>query len=65
LNLEVVGLANVTTEEFLIRPRMVYDIADAFTFTLGGELYSGPEDTLFDFIDDHLSSLFVELKISF
>jgi len=65
LNLEVVGLANVTTEEFLIRPRMAYDIADAFTFTLGGELYSGPVDTLFDFVEDHLSSLFVELKISF
>jgi hypothetical protein len=65
LNLEVVGLANVTTEEFLLRPRMAYDIADAFTFTLGGELYSGPMDTLFDFIEDHLSSLFVELKISF
>ncbi len=65
LNLEVVGLANVTTEEFLLRPRMAYDIADAFTFTLGGELYSGPADTLFDFIEDHLSSLFVELKISF
>ncbi len=65
LNLEVVSLANVTTEEFLIRPRMAYDIADAFTFTLGGEFYSGPEDTLFDFIEDHLSSVFVELKISF
>jgi len=65
LNLEVVGLVNVTTEEFLIRPRMAYDIADAFTFTLGGELYSGPADTLFDFIEDHLSSVFMELKISF
>lgn len=65
LNLEVVSMANITTEEFLIRPRMAYDIADAFTFTLGGELYSGPEDTLFDFIEDHLSSVFVELKISF
>lgn len=65
LDLEFVGLANLTTEEFLIRPRMAYDITDAFTFTLGGELYSGPADTLFDFIEDHLSSVFMELKISF
>ncbi len=65
LNLEIVGLANITTEEFLFRPKMAYDITDALTFTLGGELYSGPNDTLFDFIEDHLSSLFAELRISF
>jgi len=65
MNLEIVGLANLTTEEFLIRSKMAYDITDALTFTLGGELYAGPEDTLFDFIQDHLSSLFAELRISF
>jgi hypothetical protein len=65
LSLELVGLANLTTEEFLFRPKMAYDITDALTFTLGGELYSGPNDTLFDFIEDHLSSLFAELRISF
>jgi hypothetical protein len=65
MNLEIVGLANLTTEEFLIRPKMVYDITDSLTFTLGGELYSGPRETLFDFIEDHLSSVFVELKMSF
>ncbi len=63
--MEVVGLVNLTTEEFLIRPKIAYDITDSLTFTLGGELYSGPQDTLFDFIEDHLSSVFVELKIFF
>ena len=65
LQLELLGLANLTTEESLFRLKMAYDITDALTFTLGGELYSGPEDTLFDFVEEHLSSLFVELKISF
>lgn len=65
LSFEVVGLVNITTEEFLFRPKMAYDITDALTFTLGGEFYSGPNDTLFDFIEDHLSSLFAELRISF
>lgn len=65
MNLEIVGLANLTTEEFLIRPKMAYDITDSLTFILGGELYSGPRDTLFDFIEDHLSSVFAELRISF
>ena len=65
MELELLSLANLTSEEFFIRARMAYDIADAFTFTLGGELYSGPEDTLFNFVEDHLSSVFAELKISF
>lgn len=65
LNLELVGLINFISEEYLLRPKLAYDITDALIFTLGGELYSGPEDTLFDIIDSHLSSLFTELKISF
>ncbi|MGD2246496.1 MAG: hypothetical protein PVI11_08125 [Candidatus Aminicenantes bacterium] len=65
MELELLGLVNLTSEEFFLRARMAYDIADAFTLTVGGELYSGPEDTLFDFIEDHLSSVFAELKISF
>ena len=65
MELELLSLANLTSEEFFVRARMAYDIADAFTFTLGGELYSGPEDTLFNFVEDHLSSVFAELKISF
>lgn len=65
MELEILSLANLTSEEFFVRAKMAYDIADAFTFTLGGELYSGPEDTLFNFVEDHLSSVFAELKISF
>jgi hypothetical protein len=44
---------------------MSYDIADALTFTLGAELYSGPDDTLFGLIDSTLNSVFAELKASF
>lgn len=65
LILELVGMANITSEEFLIRPKIVYDITDAFTFTLGGELYIGPHDTLFGIIDSYMSSVFTELRISF
>lgn len=65
LRLEFVGMGNITTEEALLRPKMTYDITDALAFTLGGELYLGPRDTLFDTLDSHLSALFAELKISF
>ena len=65
LRLEIAAMGNLTTEEFLLRPKVAYDIADALTFILGGELYSGPNDTLFGSIDAHLSAVFTELKISF
>jgi hypothetical protein len=65
LSLEVFGQVNFTSKEAMVRPKMTYDIADALTFTLGAELYSGPEDTLFDLVGTALSAVFVELKASF
>lgn len=65
LKIELLGLLNITSEEFLLRPKLTYDLADAFTFILGGEFFSGPEDTLFGTIDSALNSLFIELKASF
>jgi hypothetical protein len=65
LTVEVFGMANFTTDEILFRPKLTYDITDAFSFTLGAELYSGPDDTLFGLVDSTLSAAFVELKASF
>ena len=65
LTAEVFGLVNFTSHEALFRPKLTYDVADALTFTLGAELYSGPDDTLFGLVDSTLNALFVELKASF
>ncbi|MCD6335802.1 MAG: hypothetical protein J7M27_10810 [Candidatus Latescibacteria bacterium] len=65
LDLEVAGLVNFTTEEFLVKPKVSYDIADALRLTAGGEFYSGPDGTLYDTMDETLSTFFVELKTSF
>jgi hypothetical protein len=65
LSIEAFGLVNFTSNEALLRLKMAYDIADALVFTLGGELYSGPEDTLFGLIDSALSAVYVEMKASF
>lgn len=65
LTLEALGLYNITTEEIFIRPKISYDIADALTLILGGDIYSGPDDTLFGAVDSALSALFIELKASF
>jgi hypothetical protein len=65
LNLEVVGMVNLTTEEYFVKPMLNYDIADALTFTFGAIVYGGPEDTLFGTIDERLSAIFTELRLSF
>ncbi len=63
--MELLGYYNITTEEWLLRPCVSYDLADALTLKVGGERYCGPEGTLFGNIKDALSSAFVELKVSF
>ena len=65
LHLELMGFYNFTTEEGLFRPKLSYDITDALRGTLGGEIYSGPTGTLFGTVDEALSALFIELKVSF
>jgi hypothetical protein len=65
LNLELFGLYNFTTEELFLKPKASYYITDALKITLGGEIYTGPDNTLFGTIDSHLSSFFIELRTSF
>ena len=65
LALEIFSLYNFTTEDFFFRPQLSYDLADALTFTAGGEYYTGPSETLYDLIDETLNSIFIELKTSF
>ncbi len=65
LSLEMLGMYDITTEELFLRPKMSYDIADALTVTVGGDIYSGPDETLFGSLDEYLNSFFVELRSSF
>jgi hypothetical protein len=65
LRLEVLGMVNFSTEELMARPKIGYDIADALTVLVGGEIYSGPDETLFGMIETTYSAGYVELKASF
>ena len=65
LKLEYMGMYRLTTEEFFYLMRMSYAIADALVCTLGVKVYSGPEDSLYGTIGDHLSALYFDIKISF
>ncbi len=65
LSLEVSGMVNFSTWEWLARPKISYDITDALQILFGGEIYGGPDDTLFGMIDQIQSAGYVEAKVSF
>lgn len=65
LSLSALGLVNVTTREWAAMPKLGYKLDDTILLSLGGEIYSGPPDTLFGWIDSVLSAGYVELKVFF
>ena len=65
LNLEMLGLYYFKTEELFIRPKICYDITDALELTLGGDIYTGADDSLYGMTDEILNAFFIELKTSF
>jgi len=65
LSLDLLGLVNLTSQEYMLRTKLDYSITDAFSLIFGGELYRGPEDTLFHLVEKNLSSVFGELRLSF
>ncbi len=65
LKCEMLGLANFSTKEWFLMPKATYTISDALTFCIGAQLFSGPDDTLYGFIEDSRNAGFAELKISF
>ena len=68
---ELLGYCNFTTAEWLLRPSLSYNLADALVLKAGWEGYFGPrsmlgpDGTLFGNISNALSAVFVELKASF
>ncbi|MGD8780893.1 MAG: hypothetical protein PVH88_18245 [Ignavibacteria bacterium] len=65
LILEMLGLANFSTEEIYLQPKATYKLADAYELIVGAVLYYGPDDTLHGYLEKSRNSGFAELKISF
>ena len=65
LDAEILGMYNLATEETYLKPKVSYDLVDDVTVTAGGELYAGPDDTLYGLLDTRMSAVFVECKTSF
>ncbi len=65
LNCEVFSLANFNTEEWLVMPKITYNITDALGVCAGVQLYGGPDNTLYGFMGNKRNTAFAEVKISF
>lgn len=65
LSISALGMVNMTTEEWVLFPKIGYQITDGMSAYLGAEIYSGPEGTLFDYIEPSLTAGYTELRLSF
>ncbi len=65
LSLEAMGYFNFSTQELLARAQLAYHITDSMKAVVGGELYMGPDNTLFDLIEENISAGYLELRVSF
>jgi hypothetical protein len=65
LSLSALGMVNFTTKEWVFYPRAGYKISDVLSAYVGAEIYSGPDGTLFDLIEQELSAGYTELRASF
>lgn len=65
LKLDLSGIYNFITEEYVIRPTLTYDITDAVTVSMGAQYIDGPSESLYGIESNLLSNVFTELKLSF
>ena len=65
LSLEVMGMYNFSTEEWMCFPKAVYAITNSLRVSAGAEFYGGPDNSLFGLIEQTLTAGFVELKASY
>ncbi len=65
LRAQVSGYYNITSEEYLLRPELQWQISDALRAKVGGSVMGGPEGNVFRYARDVLNGAFVELRVSF
>lgn len=65
LNMSALGMVNFNTTEWALMPKIGYQITGGLSAYVGGEIFIGPDGTLFDMIEDTLSSGYVELRLTY
>jgi hypothetical protein len=65
IRIEATGYYNITSEEWLIRPKLAWKINDHLETSIGGFYSEGPDKTLFYYASDVMNGAFIELKANF
>jgi hypothetical protein len=65
LSLSALAMLNFTTKEWLVYPKVSYQISDGMSSTIGAEIYQGPHDTLLGLMAEERSAGYAELRFSF
>jgi len=56
---------NFTSRDLLIIPEIKVKPSDGLTITIGAEIYSGKKNSLYDIVDDFMTSIYVGLRADF
>lgn len=62
---ELTAYYNITSREFLLRPRVSWTIADNLSMAVGGHIMTGEKESLYDYSAPVMNGIFLELKASF
>ncbi len=64
-NVELTGYYNITSEEYMFRPKISWKATDALLISTGACWMDGPEESVFSYSGTVLNGVFLELKASF
>lgn len=64
-DVELTGYYNLTSDEWMIRPKMNWKIDDSLTASIGGNYMVGKNNTLFGYASTIMNGAFAQLKINF
>jgi hypothetical protein len=65
VNAELSGYYDLTSEEYLVRPRLSFKIGSALTATAGYLFMKGPDKSVYGYASPIMNGVFVELKAIF
>lgn len=63
--IETTGYYNLTSKEWMVRPKINWKINDALTASFGGNIMIGDNKTLFGYASDVMNGAFVQMKAGF
>jgi hypothetical protein len=65
LRVELASYYNLTSEEYLLRPSLKWQLSDALSATMGAQFMGGPQGFIFNYSKEVLNGVFAELKVRF